>query len=117
VTAQKTSASQASLVYTPTTTTVLGTLVLSIDLWLKWKLNAPMVDIATLTTAAATTTASADTEVCKGVGRHVFSVKAYIGTDDDEVERRPQRRRYEEPVASRLRRELVVIAENVRALR
>ena len=32
--------------------------------------------------------------------------------DDDDYDRRPTRRRYEEPVASRLRRELVVIAES-----
>ncbi|KAF2404686.1 cap binding protein [Trichodelitschia bisporula] len=31
--------------------------------------------------------------------------------DDDEVERTPQRRRYEEPIASQLRRQLLVIAE------
>ncbi|KAF2418659.1 cap binding protein [Tothia fuscella] len=33
--------------------------------------------------------------------------------DDIERERRPARRRYEEPIASRLRREIVAIAENV----
>jgi nuclear cap-binding protein subunit 1 len=35
---------------------------------------------------------------------------------DDEFDRRPPRRRYEEPVASRLRRELMVIAEEVSSL-
>jgi hypothetical protein len=72
------------------------------------------VDNATPTTGV--TTASADTEVRKGFERLERMNRTYTGADDDEVERRPQRRRYEEPVASRLRRELVVIAENVKAL-
>lgn len=33
--------------------------------------------------------------------------------DDDGYDRRPQRRRYEQPIAARLRRELLVLGENV----
>ena len=33
--------------------------------------------------------------------------------DDDGYDRRPLRRRYEQPVAARLRRELLVLGENV----
>jgi hypothetical protein len=33
--------------------------------------------------------------------------------DDDSYDRRPQRRRYEQPIAARLRRELLALGENV----
>jgi hypothetical protein len=51
-----------------------------------------------------------------GEGASVVATEANYGADDDEVERRPQRRRYEEPVASRLRREITAIAKNVRTV-
>jgi hypothetical protein len=39
-----------------------------------------------------------------------------ILTDDDDFDRRPQRRRYEEPLFAQVRRQLLTIAESVRAL-
>ena len=36
-----------------------------------------------------------------------------IAADDDDFDRRPQRRRYEEPLAAVVRRQLLTIAESV----
>lgn len=36
-------------------------------------------------------------------------------TEDDDLDRRPQRRRYEEPLFVQVRRQLLTIAESVRA--
>src|SRR5947209_8328153 len=35
-----------------------------------------------------------------------------VSTDDDDYDRRPQRRRYEEPLSSRVRKQLLSIAES-----
>ena len=38
----------------------------------------------------------------------------YLPIEDDDYDRRPQRRRYEEPLHERLRKQLLAIAESVR---
>jgi hypothetical protein len=71
----------------------------------------------TAATTIITTLASGDTiEVrCNPAVDEEREADIGIDDDDNDRDRRPQRRRYEEPVASRLRRELVAIAENVRS--
>lgn len=43
-----------------------------------------------------------------------FLYELIEGTDDDEFDRRPQRRRYEEPLDVKVRKQLLSIAESVR---
>ncbi|KAL9079719.1 MAG: hypothetical protein Q9157_001392 [Trypethelium eluteriae] len=47
-----------------------------------------------------------------GRGHQNSKKRRYRGDDDDHYERRPQRRRYQEPLAQKVRRELLQIAES-----
>jgi len=48
--------------------------------------------------------------------QHRYASAYDSSEDDDGYDRRPQRRRYEQPIAARLRRELLVLGENVRSI-
>lgn len=44
------------------------------------------------------------------------SLKAKVGLDEDEFDRRPQRRRFEEPLQVKVRKQLLGIADSVSTL-
>ena len=52
-------------------------------------------------------------ELCQGAGGQGFGLTSQ---DDDDYDRRPQRRRYEEPPVVKIRKQLLSIAESVQAL-
>lgn len=59
-----------------------------------------------------TITAGRDTEVRLNLGFATGSTRLTISAEEDDYDRRPQRRRYEEPLEDRVRKQLLSIAES-----
>ena len=69
----------------------------------------------TVVTKATATIAKDVTEV-RGFSKSLLVANANSHLqDDDDYDRRPQRRRYEEPLHLKMRKQLLVIAESVRS--